>query len=61
MIGTFIAKKSIVNTFGALNRHDLLKFMSAWRDDGEFFYPGDIGEAVISKGKARSESGFAVS
>jgi len=32
MIGVFIAKKTIADSFEALNQHNLSKFMSAWRD-----------------------------
>jgi hypothetical protein len=42
MIGALISKKAIANAFEAMNQHDLSKFMSTWRDDGVFFYPGEI-------------------
>ncbi len=39
MIGALIAKKAVAGAFEAMNRHDLPKFMSAWREDGVFTYP----------------------
>jgi len=47
MIGALVAKKAIADAFAAMNRHDLAKFMSAWRDDGVFIYPGEIPEKEI--------------
>jgi ketosteroid isomerase-like protein len=41
-----------------LNRHDLQKFMAAWRDDGEFIYPGEIPESGSFKGKKAVEGWF---
>jgi len=58
MIGAIIAKKAIADAFKALNRHDLVKFMSAWRDDGVFVYPGDIPESGSFKAKNSVESWF---
>lgn len=58
MIGALIAKKAIADAFNALNRHDLDKFMSAWRDDGEFVYPGEIHASGTFKGKSAVESWF---
>jgi ketosteroid isomerase-like protein len=42
MIGAIIAKKAITASFDAMNRHNLSEFMSAWREDAVFIYPGDI-------------------
>ena len=39
MIGALIARKSLAGAFDALNRHDLRKFMSSWRNDGVSVYP----------------------
>ena len=58
MIGAIIARKAIADAFRALNRHDISKFMSAWRDDGVFVYPGDIPESGSFKGKSSVESWF---
>jgi len=58
MIGAIIARKAIKDAFEALDRHDLSKFMSAWRDDGVFIYPGDIPESGSFKGKSAVESWF---
>ncbi len=51
MIGAVIAKKAIADAFRALNQHDLSRFMSSWREDGEFIYPGDIPESGSFKGR----------
>jgi ketosteroid isomerase-like protein len=58
MIGALLAKKALADAFDALNRHDLPKFMSAWRDDGVFIYPGDIPESGTFKGKSAVEGWF---
>jgi ketosteroid isomerase-like protein len=58
MIGALIAKKAIADAFNAMNRHDLVKFMSAWRDDGEFIYPGEIPASGTFRGKGAVESWF---
>ena len=51
MIGTLIAKKSVAAAFEAMNRQDLDEFMSIWRDDGVFIYPGEIPESGSYEGK----------
>lgn len=58
MIGALVARKAIANAFDALNRHDLTKFMSAWRDDGVFVYPGEIPASGTFRGKAALEGWF---
>jgi ketosteroid isomerase-like protein len=58
MIGALIAKKALADAFGALNRHDLPKFMSAWRDDGVFVYPGDLPQSGTFQGKSAVEGWF---
>lgn len=58
MIGAIVAKKAIANAFDALNRHDLTKFMSAWRDDGVFIYPGEIPASGTFQGKSAVEGWF---
>jgi ketosteroid isomerase-like protein len=58
MIGALIARKALAGAFDALNRHDLAKFMSAWRDDGVFIYPGEIPESGRFEGKAAVENWF---
>ena len=58
MIGAIIAKSAIAGAFEALNRHDLDKFMSAWRDDGVFIYPGEIPESGTFSGRAAVEAWF---
>ena len=58
MIGAIIAKNAIVNAFRALNGHDLNKFMSVWRDDGVFIYPGEIPQSGTFDGKSAVESWF---
>jgi ketosteroid isomerase-like protein len=58
MIGALLAKKALAGAFDALNRHDLPKFMSAWRDDGVFVYPGEIPESGTFQGKRAVEGWF---
>lgn len=58
MIGALIAKKAIASAFEAMNRHDLSKFMSGWRDDGVFIYPGEIPVSGTFQGKSDLESWF---
>jgi ketosteroid isomerase-like protein len=58
MIGALLARKALADAFEAMNRHDLPKFMSAWRDDGVFIYPGDIPESGTFRGKSAVEGWF---
>ena len=58
MIGALVAKKAIADAFEAMNRHDLAKFMSAWRDDGVFIYPGEIPASGTFQGKSGVEGWF---
>ena len=58
MIGALIARKAIAGSFETLNRHDLTKFMSAWRDDGVFVYPGEIPASGTYSGKNAVEGWF---
>ena len=58
MIGALIARKAIARAFDAMNRHDLQEFMSAWREDGVFVYPGDIPESGTFQGKSAVEGWF---
>ena len=58
MIGALVARKALAGAFDALNRHDLRKFMSSWRDDGVFVYPGEIPESGNFQGKTAVEGWF---
>lgn len=58
MIGALVARKALAGAFDALNRHDLPGFMSAWRDDGTFIYPGDIPESGTFEGRNAVEGWF---
>ncbi len=58
MIGTLLAKRALRHAFAALNRKDLAAFMSAWRADGTFVYPGDIPESGTFRGRAAVEDWF---
>jgi len=58
MIGALVAKKALADSFNALNRHDLPKFMAAWRDDGVFIYPGEIPESGTFQRKSAVEGWF---
>ena len=53
-----VAKKALASAFDAINRHDLPEFMSAWREDGVFIYPGDIPESGTFEGKSSVENWF---
>lgn len=58
MIGALVARNALAGAFDALNRHDLQKFMSSWRDDGVFVYPGEIPESGTFQGKTAVERWF---
>ncbi len=58
MIGAIIARRAIRDAFAALDQHNLTKFMSAWREDGVFVYPGDISASGSFEGKGAVESWF---
>ena len=58
MIGAILARKAIAGAFDALNRHDLAKFMSAWKDNGVFIYPGEIPQSGRFEGKNSVENWF---
>jgi len=58
MIGALVAKKALADAFDALNRHDLPKFIAAWRDDGTFIYPGEIPASGTFQGKSAVEGWF---
>ena len=58
MIGALMARRAVAGAFDALNRHDLHQFMSAWRDDGVFIYPGTIPESGTFRGKVAVEGWF---
>jgi ketosteroid isomerase-like protein len=58
MIGALLARRAMADAFEALNRHDLPKFMSGWRDDGAFIYPGDVPASGTFEGKSAVEGWF---
>jgi ketosteroid isomerase-like protein len=58
VIGTLMAKRAIAGAFDALNQHDLARFMSGWRDDAVFIFPGDISESGTLEGKSAVEAWF---
>ena len=58
MIGALVARKASAGSFEAMNRHDLTGFMSAWRDDGVFIYPGEIPPSGTFQGKGAVEGWF---
>jgi ketosteroid isomerase-like protein len=58
MIGALVARKAIAGAFEAMNRHDMTTFMSAWRDDGVFIYPGEISASGTFRGKTAVEDWF---
>ena len=58
MIGAIIARRAIRDAFSALDQHNLSRFMSAWKDDGVFIYPGDISASGSFEGKSAVEGWF---
>ncbi|MBU0465697.1 MAG: nuclear transport factor 2 family protein [Proteobacteria bacterium] len=51
MIGALIAKYKINHAFDALNRRDFEAFLSDWRDDCTFIYPGNLPVSGKFEGK----------
>ena len=51
MIGALIAKYKINHAFDALNRRDFEAFLSDWRDDCTFVYPGNLSVSGKFEGK----------
>jgi ketosteroid isomerase-like protein len=51
MIGALIAKYKINHAFDALNRRDFEAFLSDWREDCTFVYPGDLPVSGKFEGK----------
>ena len=51
MIGALIAKYKINNAFDALNRRDFEAFLSDWRNDCTFVYPGNLSVSGKFEGK----------
>jgi ketosteroid isomerase-like protein len=58
MIGALLARKAVAGAFAALDRHDLQQFMSTWREDGAFVYPGEIPESGTFRGRNAVEGWF---
>lgn len=58
MIGAIIAKKAMVKAFQALDDHDLKTFISAWRADAVFIYPGEIYASGTFEGRNAIEGWF---
>lgn len=58
MIGAILARKAVAGACAALDRHDLPGFMSTWREDGVFVYPGEIPESGTFTGKSAVEGWF---
>lgn len=58
MVGALVAKRALAGAFEAMNRHDLPTFMSAWREDAVFLYPGEIPESGTFQGKPAIEGWF---
>jgi ketosteroid isomerase-like protein len=58
MIGAIIAKKKVSSGFDALNRRDFSTFLSGWRDDCTFIFPGDIAVSGKMEGKKSIENWY---
>ncbi|MGZ7131466.1 MAG: nuclear transport factor 2 family protein [Halobacteriota archaeon] len=55
MIGVFLAKKAIADTYEAVNQRNLSKFMSTFSDDMTFIYPKEAPQSGTFKGKGAFE------
>ena len=51
MIGALIAKYKVSHAFDALNHRDFEAFLSDWRDDCTFIYPGNLPVSGKFEGK----------
>ncbi len=51
MIGALIVKKKVFSAFDALNRRDISVYLSGWRNDCVFIYPGNIPVSGTMEGK----------
>jgi ketosteroid isomerase-like protein len=58
MIGVYVAKKNVSAAFDALNRRDVSAFLSDWREDCAFIYPGNIPVSGKMEGKNSIEKWF---
>lgn len=58
MIGAFIVKKKVSSSFDALNRRNVSAFLSDWKDDCTFNYPGNIAVSGSIRGKKSIEIWF---
>jgi ketosteroid isomerase-like protein len=58
MIGVLVTKRAMADAFEAMNRHDLPKFMSGWRDDAVFIFSGEVPASGTFQGKSAIESWF---
>jgi ketosteroid isomerase-like protein len=58
MIGALLAKRALTGAFAVLNRRDLAAFMTAWRDDAVFVFPGHVPASGTFEGKDAVEGWF---
>jgi len=58
MIGAMIAKYKVSSAFKALNNRDFQTFLSAWRDDCVFNYPGKVPMSGSHEGIAAIQKWF---
>ncbi|ETW96567.1 MAG: hypothetical protein ETSY2_46160 [Candidatus Entotheonella gemina] len=58
MIGAFLAKRKITQSFEALSQHDLDTFLASWKDTAYFIYPGDISVSGTIHGKPAVKKWF---
>jgi len=58
MIGAIIAKKKIMAAFDAMNRKDISAFLSNWKNDSVFIYPGNVSASGRFEGRGNIEKWF---
>jgi len=55
MIGAIIGKREVRAAFDAFNKRDLSSFLSHWREDATFIYPGNLSISGRIEGKKAIE------
>jgi len=58
MIGAIIAKRKVSAGFDSINRRDVSAFLTDWREDAAFIYPGNMSVSGKIEGKEAIEKWF---
>jgi ketosteroid isomerase-like protein len=58
MIGAIIAKKKVMSAFDAINQKDISAFLTDWKNDSVFIYPGDVSASGRFEGRIKIEKWF---